>query len=51
LPATPAVEIVEKVPFQKLIFEKGVRNIELRLVSCVPNNILAFFEPTAGGFL
>ena len=38
-------ETVEKVPFQKLIFEKWDRNIEKRLVFCVLNNILAIFEP------
>jgi len=29
---TQTVETVEKVPFQKLIFEKWVRNIEKQLV-------------------
>jgi hypothetical protein len=33
------VETVEKVPFQKLIFEKGDRNAEKHLVFCVLNNI------------
>ena len=30
-PLTPAVETVEKVPFQKLTFEKWVKNIEKHL--------------------
>ena len=47
---TQAVETVEKVPFQKLIIEKWDRNIEKRLVFCVPNNILAIFEPVVGDF-
>jgi hypothetical protein len=47
---TQTVETVEKVPFQKLIFEKWDRNIEKRLVFCVPNNILAIFEPVVGDF-
>jgi hypothetical protein len=47
---TPTVETVEKVPFQKLTFEKWVKNIEERLVFCVPNNILAIFEPVVGDF-
>jgi hypothetical protein len=42
-PGTQAVETVEKVPFQKLIFEKWDRNIEKRLVFCVLNSILAIF--------
>jgi hypothetical protein len=50
LPLTPAVEIVEKVTFQKPIFEKWDTNIEKRLVFCVPNNILAIFEPVVGDF-
>jgi hypothetical protein len=37
------VETVEKVPFQKLIFEKWEGNIEKRLVFYVPKNILATF--------
>jgi hypothetical protein len=45
---TRAVETVEKVPFQKMIFEKWDRNIEKHLVFCVPNNILAIFEPVVG---
>jgi hypothetical protein len=40
---TQTVETVEKVPFQKLIFEKWERNIEKRLVFYVPKNILATF--------
>jgi hypothetical protein len=44
-PVTRAVETVEKVPFQKLIFEKWDRNIEKRLVLYVSNNILTIFEP------
>ena len=47
---TQAVETVEKVPFRKLIFGKWDKNIEKRLVSCVPNNILAIFEPVVGDF-
>jgi hypothetical protein len=50
LPVTPAVETVEKVPFQKLTFEKWGENIEERLVFCVPNNVLAIFEPAVGDF-
>jgi hypothetical protein len=50
LPVPPAVETVEKVPFQKLTFEKWRKNIEERLVFCVPNNILAIFEPVVGAF-
>jgi hypothetical protein len=50
LPVTPAVETVEKVPFQKSAFEKRVRNIEKRLVFCVLNNIFAIFEPAVGDF-
>jgi hypothetical protein len=48
---TQAVETVEKVPFQKLVFEKWDRNIEKRLVFCLANNILAIFEPVVGDFL
>jgi hypothetical protein len=44
------VETVEKVPFQKLIFEKWDRNIEKRLVFYVLKNILAIFEPVVGDF-
>ncbi|HLO33998.1 MAG TPA: hypothetical protein VK249_32940 [Anaerolineales bacterium] len=40
---TPTVETVEKVPFQKMIFEKWDRNAEKRLVFGVPHNILATF--------
>ena len=47
---TQTVETVEKVPFQKLIFEKWDKNIEKYLVFCVPNNILAIFEPVVGDF-
>ncbi len=47
---TQAVETVEKVPFRKLIFGKWDKNIEKRLVFCVPNNILAIFEPVVGDF-
>ena len=46
----PAVETDEKVPFQKLIFGKWDKNIEKRLVLCVPNNISAIFEPVVGDF-
>jgi hypothetical protein len=49
-PVTQAVETVEKVPFRKLIFGKWDKNIEKRLVFCVPNNILAIFEPVVGDF-
>jgi hypothetical protein len=42
-PRTQAVETVEKVPFQKLIFEKWERNIENRLIFYFPKNILATF--------
>jgi len=42
---TQAIETVEKVPFQKLIFEKWDRNIEKRLVFYVSNNNLAIYEP------
>jgi hypothetical protein len=45
LQLTQTVETVEKVPFQKLIFEKWDRNIKKRLVLYVSNNILAIFEP------
>ena len=38
---TRAVETVEKVPFQKMIFEKWERNAEKRLVLDVPHNISA----------
>jgi hypothetical protein len=44
-PLTQTVETVEKVPFQKLIFEKWDRDIEKRLVFYVSNNILTIFEP------
>jgi hypothetical protein len=47
---TRAVETVEKVTFQKLIFEKWDRNTEKRLVVCVLNNILAIFESFLGLF-
>ena len=47
---TQTVETVEKVPFQKMIVEKWNRNTEKRLVFCVPNNILAIFEPVVGDF-
>jgi hypothetical protein len=40
---TQTVETVEKVPFQKLIFEKWERNLEKRLIFYVPKNILATF--------
>jgi hypothetical protein len=46
----PAVETVEKVPFQKLFFEKWGRNTEKRFVFCVLNSILAIFEPAVGDF-
>jgi hypothetical protein len=47
---TPIVETVEKVPFQKMIFEKWDRNTEKHLVFCVLSNILAIFEPVVGDF-
>jgi len=47
---TQTVETVEKVPFRKFIFEKWDKNIEKRLAFCVPNNILAIFEPVVGDF-
>ena len=47
---TQTVETVEKVPFQKMIFEKWDRSIEKRLVFYVPKNILAIFEPVVGDF-
>ena len=47
---TRAVETVEKVPFQKMIFEKWDRNTEKHLVFCVLSNILAIFEPVVGDF-
>jgi hypothetical protein len=47
---TQAVETVEKVPFRKLILGKWDKNIEKRLVFCVPNNILAILEPVVGDF-
>jgi hypothetical protein len=40
---TQIVETVEKVPFQKLIFEKWDRNAEKQLILGVPHNILAIF--------
>jgi hypothetical protein len=40
---TRAVETVEKVSFQKMIFEKWKRNAEKRLVLDVPHNISAIF--------
>jgi hypothetical protein len=46
-----AVEAVEKVPFQKLMFEKWDRNIEKRLVFLCSNKILAIFERVVGDFL
>jgi hypothetical protein len=36
--ATLTVETIEKVPFQKSVFEKRDRNIEKHLVFCVLNN-------------
>jgi hypothetical protein len=50
-PLTQTVETVEKVLFQKLVFEKWDRNIEKRLVFCLANNILAILEPVVGDFL
>jgi len=45
----PPVETVEKVPFQKLIFEKWEGNAKKRLVFGAPHNILVrfwlFFSP------
>jgi hypothetical protein len=49
-PLTQTVETVEKVPFQKLTFEKWVKNIEKHLVFCVLNDILAIFELVVGDF-
>jgi hypothetical protein len=49
-PVTPTVETVEKVSFQKLIFEKWERNAKKCLVLCVPNNILAILERGVGDF-
>ena len=49
-PLTQAVETVEKVPFQKMIFEKWDRNTEKHLVFCILSNILAIFEPVVGGY-
>jgi hypothetical protein len=40
---TQAVETVEKVPFQKSVFEKWERNTEKCLVFGLPHNILAMF--------
>jgi hypothetical protein len=48
---TQTVETVEKVPFQKLMFEKWDRNIEKRLVFLCSNKILAIFERVVGDFL
>ena len=45
------VETVEKVPFQKLMFEKWDRNIEKRLVFLCSNKILAIFGRVVGDFL
>ena len=47
---TQTVETVEKVPFQKMIFEKWDRNAEKRLVFGVPHSILAIFKPVVGDF-
>ena len=47
---TQAVETVEKVPFQKMNFEKWDRNTEKHQVFCVLSNILAIFEPVVGDF-
>jgi uncharacterized protein YutD len=47
---TQTVETVEKVTFQKMIFEKWDRNTEKHLVFCVLSNILAIFEPVVGDF-
>jgi hypothetical protein len=47
---TQAVETVEKVPFQKMIFEKWDKSTEKQLVFCVPNNILAIFKTVVGDF-
>ena len=46
-----AVEAVEKVPFQKLMFEKWDTNIEKRLVFLCSNKIFAIFERVVGDFL
>ncbi len=42
-PVTQTVETVEKVPFQKMIFEKWERNAKKRLVFGVPHSIVATF--------
>jgi hypothetical protein len=44
LPLTLAVETVEKVPFQKSVFEKWERNTEKCLVFGLPHNISATFR-------
>jgi hypothetical protein len=48
---SPAVETVEKIPFQKPVFEKWGKDIEKRLVFCILNNILAIFEPVVEEFV
>ncbi|MGA7605746.1 MAG: hypothetical protein WCA79_07485, partial [Anaerolineales bacterium] len=48
---TQTVEAVEKVSYQKLMFEKWDRNIEKRLVFLCSNKILAIFERVVGDFL
>jgi hypothetical protein len=48
---TQTVETVEKVPFQKPVFEKWGEDIEEHLVFCILNNILAIFEPVVGKFV
>ena len=48
--ALPTATNCRKSPFSKNFFEKWGRNIEKRLVFCVPNNILAIFKPSVGDF-
>jgi len=43
LPLAQTVETVEKVPFQKLIFEKWEGNTKKRLVFGTPHNVLVRF--------
>ena len=45
------LKLSKKFLFQNLVVEKWVRNIEERPVFCVPNHILAIFEPAVGDFL
>jgi len=50
-PVTRAVETVEKVPFQKLLFEKWDGYIEKHLLLGVPDNIFGDFLSCCGRFL